>query len=204
MNKLNPLQLEAYKVHLLCEGKLRPSTVNNRLTALSAFARFLLELNLLAFNPLELVSRLNKDGSSKVKSRADWEKIQGFRREINQDVLDLRGRLIVELLYTGIRVGELLSLELDGGEVIQVGKRRIILHPEARLAVSQAKMLHSILIEHSVIDKGNGLRWFLKTGTVYAVLRRISKRVNLRISVRNLRLAQFEPVRGTAELNRAA
>lgn len=191
LKDFNPQQLEVYKGHLIRKIKLRPSTVNNRLTALSAFARFLLERSLLGYNPLELVSRLNRDGTSKARPRAAWEEVQATRREVKQHFLDLRSRLIVELLCTGITVKELLTLRLDSVEAIQIGKRRIKLHPEAQRAVSQTKVLHSILLSHSLIEAGNGLRWFLKPSMVYATLRRISKKIEARITVHDLRLAQF-------------
>lgn len=57
LKQFNPHKLQSYKDNLLYDRDLRPSTVNRRLSALSAFARFLLSKGLLKGNPLELVSR---------------------------------------------------------------------------------------------------------------------------------------------------
>lgn len=55
--------IDYYKQNLLNVLKLRPSTINGRLTAMSAFARFLMVHGRLAFNPLDLVARVRSDGS---------------------------------------------------------------------------------------------------------------------------------------------
>ncbi len=110
LKNFNPPRLEAYKEYLLDTCGLRPSTVNRRLTALSAFARFLIERGLLPYNPLELVARLNNDGTIKARRLAAWEDIQNLRQEVGKDLLELPGRLIVELLYTGVSVREMREL----------------------------------------------------------------------------------------------
>ena len=190
---LQTRQLEGYRDYLLNTRGLRPSTVNGRLTALSAFARFLLEKGLLACNPLELVARVGRDGTCKTRPRASWEKVRQLRREVNRDVLDLPGRIIVELLYTGLTVAELRSLRWNGqpaGDSLLVGKRKIILHPEAQLALKHYLILRPILTgDHLIV--GDGKEWSLKPGTVYALLKRLSKKIHASVTVSDLRLAQF-------------
>ncbi|MDD3267829.1 MAG: phage integrase N-terminal SAM-like domain-containing protein [Syntrophomonadaceae bacterium] len=190
---LQPLQLEGYRDYLLKTRGLRPSTVNGRLTALSAFARLLLEQRLLACNPLELVARVSRDGKCKTRHRASWEEVRQLRREVNRDVMDLSGRIIVELLYTGLTVAELRSLRWNGqpvGDSLQIGKRKILLHPEARLALKHYMVLRPILMGDYLIV-GDGEEWSLKPGAVYALLQRLSKKIHASVSTRDLRLAQF-------------
>lgn len=195
LKSFNPENLEAYKEHLLINRGLRPSTVNRRLTGLSTFARFLLVRGLLTYNPLELVARVRSDGTSNVRRRAAWEDVQSLRREIHQDFFDLRGRLVVELLYAGISMNEIRELRYDetaGTESIKVGERLIMLHPEARLALEHYRILRPILLgEHLIVDSGEG--WSLKPGTVYYVLQKFSRIIGARVGVRDLRLAQFAP-----------
>ncbi len=195
---MQPRQLESYKEYLLNSRGLRPSTVNCRLTALSAFARFLLGRGILDYNPLELLARVRSNERWRIRPQASWEDVQKLRREVNQDVLDLEGRLIVELLYTGMTVRDLCSLRWEGqaGEDgIRIGERKIRLHPEARLALEHYLILRPILLG-SYLIVGNGEGWALKPGTVYAVIKRLAKRIDAPVSVRDLRLARFTQLPG--------
>lgn len=193
LKNFNPRHLESYKEYLLGTRGLRPSTANRRLTALSAFARFLLERGLLDYNPLELVTRLNSDGTERTRRPVSWEEVQNLRNEVGSDVLELPGRVIVELLYAGINVRELRELrynEKSGSESIKVGQREIILHPEAQLALSHYLLLRPILWGEYLIA-GEGADRSLKTGFVYYLLQKFSKKIAARVTVRDLRLAQF-------------
>ncbi len=204
LKNLQLLQLEGYRDYLLKTRGLRPSTVNNRLTAMSAWARFLLAQGILAYNPLELVSRVSSDGTCKARSWASGEEVRQLCREVNRDVLDLTGRIIVELLYTGLSVRELCSLRWNGepaGDCLQLGKRQIMLHPEARLALKHYMILRPILTGDYLVV-GGGEEWSLKPGTVYALLKRLSKKITAAVSVRDLRLAQF--TESTGDLPAAA
>ncbi|MDD3268161.1 MAG: phage integrase N-terminal SAM-like domain-containing protein [Syntrophomonadaceae bacterium] len=195
---LQPQQLEGYRDYLLKTRGLRPSTVNGRLTALSAFARFLLEQGLLAYNPLELVARVSKDGICMARHRASCEDVQQLRQEVNRDVMDLPGRIIVELLYTGLTVSRLRSLHWNGqpaGNSLQVGKHKIMLHPEARLALKHYMILRPILMGDYLIV-GDGEEWSLKPNAIYALLKRLSRKIQTSVSIRDLRLAQFMKAAG--------
>lgn len=188
-----PRRLDSYKSYLLNARQLRPSTVNRRLSALSAFARFLLGRGLLAYNPLELVARVDSAGIDKTRPLAAWEEVQSFRSEVGQDILELPGRLIIELLYTGIGVRELCDLRYDekaGPENIRVGERSIKLHGEAKLALSHYLLLRPILWGEYLIA-GEAADYSLKPAAVYRLLRKFSKKIAARITVRDLRLARF-------------
>lgn len=193
LKSFNPRQLESYKEYLIVTRGLRPSTTNRRLTALSAFARFLLKRGLLPYNPLELVARLNSDGTERTRRRASWEDIQNLRHEVNSDVLELPDRLIVELLYAGISVRELRELRYDekaGTESIEVDKRIIKLHPEAQLALSHYLLLRPILRgEYLIAGEGEG--WSLKPSAVYYILQKFSKKIAAPVTISDLRLARF-------------
>lgn len=106
-------RVEEYRDYLLEEKKLRPSTVNGRLSSLSVFARFLMEHSLLPFNPLALVERI-RENELPARPPALYTQVQALRREVHSDILNLRDRAVVELLYTGLSVGELCSLFWEG------------------------------------------------------------------------------------------
>lgn len=100
---------------------------------------------------------------------ASWEGFQNLRHAVGSDVLELPARVIVELLYTGISVRELRELrynEKSGSEIIKVGQREIILHPEAQLALSHYLLLRPILWGEYLIA-GEEADRSLKTGFVY-------------------------------------
>lgn len=189
----NPRQLESYKKYLLKTRGLRPSTANRRLTALSAFARLLIERGLLPYNPLELVARVKSDGSDKTRPIASRQEVQDLCREVGRDVLELPGRLIVELLYTGISVRELRGLRYDKQaslEIIKVGGRVITLHPEAQLALNHYLILRPVLRGDYLIA-GEAADGSLKPGAIYYIMRKFSQKINARVAVRDLRLARF-------------
>jgi len=193
IKNFNARHLESYREYLMVTRELRPSTVNRRLTALSAFARFLIERGLLPYNPLELVARLNNDGTIKARRLAAWEDIQNLRQEVDKDLLELPGRLIVELLYTGASVREIRELRYDahsGSSSLKVGERVIMLHPEARLALSHYLILRPILWGEYLIA-GEATDRSLKPDVVYYILQKFSKKIAARVTVRDLRLAQF-------------
>lgn len=185
--------LEAYKLYLGKVRRLRPSTINSRLTALSAFARFLIVKGRLTYNPLEMVPRVRPDGSCALPDRTSRESVQELRREIHRDLLELPGRMIVELLYAGLSVREVCALLKDrqtGREHLVLHDRKVRLHQEARLALKHYMILRPILIGDRLIV-GNSRDGVLKPGAVYYLLRRFSQKVGARVSVRDLRLAQF-------------
>ena len=73
LKQFNPHKLQSYKDSLLYDRGLRPSTVNRRLSALSAFARFLLSKGLLKGNPLELVPRAGREEINKEHMQKVWD-----------------------------------------------------------------------------------------------------------------------------------
>lgn len=193
LKNFNAQHLESFRKYLTVTRGLRPSTVNRRLTALSAFARFLIKRDLLPYNPLELVARLNHDGTIRARRMAAWEDIQNLRQEVHKDLLELPGRLIVELLYTGASVREIRELRYDansGTDNLKVGERVLVLHPEARVALSHYLILRPILWGDYLIA-GEEHDRFLKPDTVYYILQKLSKKISARVTVRDLRLARF-------------
>lgn len=195
MKQLNPEQLEVYKSFLVEQRGLRPSTVNRRLSALSAFARFLVSRGRLAGNPLDLVSRVGKKKVSKVELRFTWEGVQQIRTEVHKDVLNVRERAAVELLYAGLTVRELCSLKYDGQwtadkNYIKMGERIVNLHARACLALEHYMILRPILCG-DYLFAGKGEEWSLKPSMVYWMVRRLARRCGTRIGVKDLRLACY-------------
>jgi len=195
VKRLQIQYIESYRDYLHTVRQLRPSTVNGRLTALAAFARFLMAKGILAHNPLEMVARLKGDGSCAPPDRALRDSVQALRREFHRDVLELPIRVIVEFLYAGLSVLEVCALMKDrqtGGEHLVLPERKVRLHREARLALEHYMILRPILLGDRLIV-GNSRDGVLRPRSVYYLLRRFSKKIGVRVSARDLRLDQFWP-----------
>ena len=193
--RLRPEQVEAYKQYLLREGGLRPATVNQRLSALSAFARFLICRGILSGNPLELVSRVGRASRNTAAIIAAWEDVQRVRAQVHSDMLSLRDRAIVELLYAGLTVRELCSLRYDrlwspDNSKLRVGERVVSLHARACLALEHYLRLRPILKGHYLIV-GNGAENALQHSSVYGTVRRLARLAGVRVGVKDLRQGRY-------------
>lgn len=206
LKHMSPERVKSYKHFLLSAKGLRPSTVNRRLSALSAFARFLLSKGLLKGNPLELVSRAGREEINKEHMQTAWDGVQHLRAEVHQDVINVRDRAVVELLYAGLSVRELCGLKYMGGwnsdsDSITVDERQVSLHARACLALEHYMILRPIL-RGDYLFVGSGPDWSMKPSHVYTTIRRLARMAGVKIGVRDLRLARyageafgFEPAR---------
>ncbi|MEN6324788.1 MAG: hypothetical protein ABFD18_01065 [Syntrophomonas sp.] len=196
-NSLEPYRLAAYRDSLLGARKLRPSTVNGRLSSLSVFAGFLRERGIIFYNPLELVERV-KSRPKIIRAAASWEDVQELRSEVHSDILNLRDRSIVELLCSGMTVRELCSLPWTGQGSkdkqirVKLGSSSLKLAGEAELALRHYLILRPILEGPYLIVGNRRSNWALTPGIVYGVLRRLCHKTGQRqVGVRDLRLASF-------------
>ncbi len=109
-------------------GKLSPSTMNRRLSAIKAFFRFCREYGLTKADPsADLKGARNQ---KKLPAFLTVEEIERLIKSISAgDLAGLRDRAIIECLYsTGLRVSELVSLNLGdfpsrGDTMRVIGKR---------------------------------------------------------------------------------
>lgn len=193
IRQFSPDQLAAYRQYLLEIGNLRPSTVNQRLSGLSAFARFLISRGRLEYNPLELVDRMRADGSLKTREWASYEAVQNFRQEVNSRPWEFISRTVVELLFTGISTRELCALPLNGSieeGFLLLGQRRVPLHPELRQAIEDYMIIRPLQRGEFLIV-GRGSEGDRQPGQIYHLLKRFSRVTGVRVTVRDLRLARF-------------
>ena len=192
---LAPARVEAYKQYLLNNRGLRPSTVNRRLSALSALARFLMERGLLAANPLELVTRAGRNALRREDMQITWQDVQTLRAEVHKDMMNVRDRAVVELLYSGLTVRELCGLKYDeswspDNNTITAGQRPVALHARACLALEHYMILRPIL-RGDYLLVGGGPGWSLKPGSFYRILRRLARICGVKTGVRELRLGHY-------------
>lgn len=131
---LTPAQIRNYEVHLLDTCRMKPRTVNQHLSALSGFCRYLITRKLLASNPVVSVKRPKQEHrlpefyrdealENYFRETSWWagreslelhkgEKGDLARNKVTKEAYQRRlSRLIISILYaTGIRRAELISL----------------------------------------------------------------------------------------------
>lgn len=134
LKALTPTQVRNYEVYLLDNCRMKPRTVNQHLSALSSFCRYLISRKMLASNPVSIVKRPKQeqrlpefyrdDALEKYFQETAWwasresldlhagQKGDLARSESAKEAYMHRlSRLIISILYsTGIRRAELISL----------------------------------------------------------------------------------------------
>jgi len=158
--RLTPTDVKAYKQHLLVVERRKASTVNRRLAALSAYAKWALVTGKIHSDPT-----LNVKSVKQVTNAPKWlDKQEQFalQRAIERDLQLSKLRypkrwvtrrrdasLTLFLLNTGLRLGELIAMRLGdvqlserkGSLLVQNGKgskqRTIPLNAEARKALQE-------------------------------------------------------------------
>ena len=124
----------SYEVHLMDEEGLSPRTVNQQLSVLSSFCKYLMKEGKLSSNPVNLVKRPKMEkrlpafyrdesmesyfaGTEHSASRDELEIFKTFGSEDSKSAKDMYERrlrrMIISLLHsTGLRRAELISLDL--------------------------------------------------------------------------------------------
>ena len=127
---MTPTAIRNYEVWLMDGKKENPRTVNQHLSVLSSFGRYLMKEGLLDANPARSVSRPKQEKRLPVFYRASsmeeyFDRTAAFASEENLDQITgddkvsrewyrrRLGRMVVSMLYgTGIRRAELISLDI--------------------------------------------------------------------------------------------
>ena len=130
LESLTPSLLRSYEVYLMDERKMAPKTVNQHMSVLSGFCRFLMREGKLTANPVSLVARPKVPKRLPVYCREEQMEAY-FRRTAylldaafyDPKYLEPRlKRLIISILYGGgLRRAELISLKVgsfDAGRQI--------------------------------------------------------------------------------------
>jgi len=124
-----PLDLEQWKTYQVKTQKSAPATINQRLVAVSSFFAWCLNANIITKSPCRSVKAIRLE---KHKPRSiDGKTLKRLLRAVHRSG-NLRDIAIVEVLSgTGIRVGELLDLQVE--DIVDLDKR------SAYLIVRQGK-----------------------------------------------------------------
>ena len=145
LESLIPSIIRSYEVHLLdSDPPHKPSTVNQHISVLSGFCKYLVKEGHLKSNPVKLVPRpkvesrlpvfYKKEGMEEYFSKTDWyaspEELESFRQDWNTEhgkkSYEKRlARAIVSTLYSlGLRRSELIGMTIGdmdfGRKVVKV------------------------------------------------------------------------------------
>ena len=145
LESLIPSVIRSYEVHLLdSDPPHKPSTVNQHISVLSGFCKYLVKEGLLKSNPVNLITRpkvesrlpvfYKKEGMEEYFSKTDWfaspEELESFKQDWNtkQGKVSYEKRLsraMISTLYgLGIRRSELIGMSVGdmdfGRKVVKV------------------------------------------------------------------------------------
>ena len=140
-----------YRAHLLTVRHAKPATINRRLAALSMFCRWALHHDLLRNDPTTDVPAAQQARSApKALNRSDLNRLL---RKVKQSGNPLHVAVLLTLANTGLRVGELVALEVADVETgersgkvrVRLGKgsryREVPLNAEVRQALRAYRMV---------------------------------------------------------------
>lgn len=158
--RLTPTDVREYKQFLLAVEHRKASTVNRRLAALSAFARWAQGAGLIHSDPTERIKSVAQEMLA--PKWLDRNEQYALQRAIERDLQLARMRytkrvitrqrdaaLVVFMLHTGLRLGEIIALRLGdlqiserkGSVLVRQGKgskqRTVPLNAEARKALRE-------------------------------------------------------------------
>ena len=145
LESLIPSVIRSYEVHLLdSDPPHKPSTVNQHISVLSGFCKYLVKEGLLKSNPVNLITRpkvesrlpvfYKKEGMEEYFSKTDWfaspEELESFKQDWNtkQGKVSYEKRLARAMISTlyglGIRRSELIGMSVGdmdfGRKVVKV------------------------------------------------------------------------------------
>ncbi len=140
-----------YRAHLLTVRHAKPATINRRLAALSMFCRWALQHDLLRDDPtLDVPAAQQARSAPKALNRSDLNRLL---RKVKQSGNPLHIAVLLTLANTGLRVGELVALEVADVETgersgkvrVRLGKgsryREVPLNAEVRQALRAYRMV---------------------------------------------------------------
>ncbi|MEM9774989.1 MAG: tyrosine-type recombinase/integrase [Chloroflexota bacterium] len=188
-NRLIGRDIRDWKSYQQVVERAAPSTINQRLTAISTFYSWAMSKNKVDHNPsIEIKPiRLHKNRPKSLSTK----QLRQLLRAVHSSG-SLRAIAMIELLVgTGVRVGELVKLQVDdltlksrsGWITVREGKndsyREIPLTKEVRVAISNYLELHPYNLEdHEQYQNSYSPLWWGKQGPLVhrsSVLRMLNK-----------------------------
>lgn len=114
LQKVTSYHLNAYKDHLIHSQRKKVSSINRNIQSLKNFFQFLIKQKYLKNNPSEKLKFLRRTKRTKPRalSKSDIHKLLSVTAHSSHGTKKRNYAIIQLLLQTGIRVGELVNLEV--------------------------------------------------------------------------------------------
>ena len=110
--KISPLDIREYRNYLLNVKNLSVNTVNNRISTLNEFYKYLLNQNIMAANPVEKIRKIKMQSSPK-RVVIDDLMFKRLRRQFEYYGREVEKVIFFLLFLTGVRVSELINIKVD-------------------------------------------------------------------------------------------
>jgi len=161
LDKLSPNIIRAYRSHLLEEKHSAISTVNRRLQALRKFCAFAVQAGILTSNPAEGVQLVQSEGTvfATPLTGKQIEDLIGASGTERSGLARRDTAVLMLLLYTGLRVNELVELRLNDVHFDHPGTHLTVRdgrHGEVREVPLEGKLRQALIEYLSVRPKVEG------------------------------------------------
>ncbi len=178
--KVIPRDVRDWKGYQQSVEHAAPATTNQRLVAVSRFFRWAVKQGFAASNPTEDIPKMRLE-TREPKGMKDRD----LRRLLREASIDVRDYAMIEVMVgTGVRVGELLDLQVgdivigdrSGKLIVRRGKHDV--HREIPLTLDVRKALDTYLQNHPERDNPAALLWWGQDGPLQhrsSVLRILEK-----------------------------
>lgn len=190
---INEQDIENFKVYLK-NGKYTSKSISRKVNSIKSFFRFLKVQNLVGDNPAAHVSHPRYEvAPPRVLSKLEYRALRDACRD------DVRLSSIIELLLqTGVRIGELSSLQIDD---VDLKKKQVLIKPyesrdERTVPLSEAavKAIESYLAVRP--KSGDNTLFLTKTGNPFLV-RNIRTAVDRYFKIAGIENAKVNDLRHT-------
>lgn len=119
---LTPTDIREYRQYMLNVRQAKPTTINRHLSAIRAYCSWAKSAGLVSYNPIEGIKSVNQQSHApkwldkkeqaaiirEVERRVQAGKTESAKRQAMRDYA-----ILIVLLNTGLRVGELVNLEIS-------------------------------------------------------------------------------------------
>ena len=110
--KISPLDVREYRNYLLNVKNLSVNTVNNRISTLNEFYKYLTNENIVSTNPVEKIRKIRMQSPPK-RVTIDDLMFKRLRRQFEHYGREVEKVIFFLLFLTGVRVSELINIKVD-------------------------------------------------------------------------------------------
>ncbi len=144
LHKIERAHIVAFR-NWLFEAEMAPKTINRKLAAFSSYCDFLVEKDLIPFNPCTSVKRPRQEVRKPTNDLTDEQVIKLFEVvENNKRAGKLHKAVLYTLFTTGIRKSELINLKLKD---IRKRDAHIVIEIKAKGGKFLTKVLHPLCVQ---------------------------------------------------------